>query len=62
MGHFPQDIAAARAQSREGKTHEERQTLALEQIADTLESLRVTVLGAVTAMTAAQSRQSSFPR
>lgn len=41
MAHFPDDIKKQRANEREGKTHEERQTAALEQIADTVESMRI---------------------
>lgn len=51
MSHFPKDIKKQREKERAGKTHEERQTAALEDIADTVESMRQDLLGLVSALT-----------
>lgn len=56
----PQDIARMRQEEREKLTPEQRQLKALEDIADTLESLRVSVVGAIQMQAASNSRQSGY--
>lgn len=50
MSHFPKDIKKQREKEREGKTHEERQTAALEDIADTVESMRIDQIGLINSL------------
>jgi hypothetical protein len=50
----PQDVKKHRAAERDKMNQEQRQVAALEDIADTLESIRVVLLG----MASAQGRQS----
>lgn len=58
---FPNDIAKARAHERaEGVSIEERQVKALEHIADTLESLRISIHMIGQMQANLQSRQSSY--
>jgi hypothetical protein len=56
----PQDITKVREADREKLTPEQRQLKALEDIADTLESLRISVVGAINGQAAASARQSGY--
>lgn len=55
----PQKITEARKERREKLTPEQRQLAALEEIADTLEALRIDAAGAIQVLTA-PSRQSGY--
>ena len=56
----PQDITKVRQAERENLTSEQRHLKALEDIADTLESLRISIVGAIQMQAASTARQSGY--
>jgi hypothetical protein len=57
----PQKVTAARASQRQGKNAEVRQILALEQIADALECIRIELAGLSGSIGRQQSRPPGSP-